>query len=151
MSETIPAAGPYPYGAFAGPTRTPDQRGAFEQIADLWTRCMEGAGGDFPINSSSLAFESVRVVKLGEGILYGFSGYSNNAGTQFIQVFDTASPSPTGLVPVSIIRVTATTDFSADYGTWGRHFEQGIVLANSSTGPTYTAGVADTWFDAQYI
>lgn len=104
-----------------------------------------------PRNSSSLALENVRPVKSGAGVLFGFSGYSNRGSAQYIHVYDRVTPPTSGAIPVMIINVAATTDFSADYGTWGRWFTQGIWLANSSTAGSYTAGSADTWFDAQYL
>ena len=114
-----------------------------------WQARIEAA---WPLNSTSLAYESVRVVKAGAGILFGFSGFSSNEDSQFILVFDQQGGVPaSGAIPKIVINVAATTDFSASYIPHGRMFRQGIVIANSSTGPTYTAGTTDTWFDVQYI
>lgn len=107
----------------------------------------------FPFNSTSNVYEKGRLAKSGPGTLFGFQGYSSKASAQFIQVFDlpTFAQLATGTVPVIVITVNATGNFSLSLGTVGRRCLQGIVVANSSTGPTYTAGSADTWFDIQYV
>lgn len=107
----------------------------------------------FPFNSTSNVYEVGRLAKSGPGTLYGFQGYNSRASAQFIQAFDlpTFAELKTGTVPVIVITVNATGNFSLGLGTVGRRFLQGIVVANSSTGPTYTAGSADTWFDIQYV
>ena len=152
MNETTVPSVPYGYGYGGGPTLPPDNLGPFAKIACVWDRCLDGETYEFPVNSTSLALESTRVVKLGEAVLFGVSGVSTKASSQFVLVFNTATlPVPAGLVPVIVISVAATTNFSWDGGTWGRHFSQGIVIANSSTAATLTVGAADTWFDAQYI
>ncbi len=110
------------------------------------------ASGQFPFNSHSTVYENARVVKAGPGTLYGFQGYSSRTSAQLILVFDLSAGVPAnGAVPVIIIPVATASVFSAYWGKVGRRFERGIVLCNSSTGPTLTIGAADTWFDAQYI
>lgn len=106
----------------------------------------------FPFNSSSSVYETGRLAKSGPGTLYGFQGYSSRASAQFIQAFDLPSFAQltSASVPVFFLTVNATGNYSASFGTLGRRFLQGIVVVNSSTGPTYTAGSADTWFDIQY-
>lgn len=109
-----------------------------------------GPGG-FPCNSASSALESFRVVKSGAGTLYGFSGFSNRASQQFIQVFDLGNLPADGAVPMIVITVPASSNFSYDGGLHGRAFRAGIVICNSSTAATKTIGSADCWFDAQYV
>jgi hypothetical protein len=111
------------------------------------------AAGQFPYNGTSQAYESSRLVKGGAGTCYGFSGYSSRATAQFIHLYDlpnlaalTASMSPD-----VIIAVPASSNFSYDAGSHGRRFLQGLIIANSTTGPTYTAGAADTYYDVQYV
>jgi len=53
-------------------------------------------------------------------------------------------------VPVVMFEVQPTSNFSLDLGKFGRWFETGIVVCNSSTGPTKTIGSTDTWFNIQY-
>ena len=117
-----------------------------------WERLLRGEFDyGIPLNSFSLAYESVRVVKSGPGMLFGFHAYSSNAAAQFIQLFDQQGGTPATSNLVAVWRVATVSQIDVSYIFPGRMCTQGIVLANSSTGPTYTAGSADTWFDAQYI
>jgi hypothetical protein len=125
----------------------------FAVVAGRW---LENLSGEFlaaglPINSTSLKYENSRIVKSGKTTLFGLSGYSSNAGSQFIQAHDSSTVPANGAVPVLLVAVTATTNFSVAYVLPGRFFSRGCVLCNSTTGPTLTLGAADTWFDAQYI
>lgn len=102
------------------------------------------------LNSTSVAYEASRVVKQKSGVLYGMIGYNSKASTQFIQLFDSAILPPEGAVPKVVISVAASSPFSIDYTQVGRSFKNGIVVCNSSTGPTKTIGSADCWYDVQY-
>jgi hypothetical protein len=104
-----------------------------------------------PNNSSSDVYENSRSCGGGGSRLFGFSGYSSNVAAQFILVFDTNRLPADGAHPVMVIPVAAASVFSAYFGSIGRWFSRGIVLCNSTTGPTKTIGVADTWFDVQYL
>lgn len=119
-----------------------------EQYGD---EAMAIRAGQFPRNVTSQAYESTHVVKSGACTLYGFSGYSSRASSQFVQVHDVRGLPASGAVPVVVIAVTASSNFSYDAGMHGRRFLQGCVIVNSTTGPTYTAGAADTFFDVQYV
>lgn len=102
------------------------------------------------LNSTSTAYEASRIIKAGAGRLWGFSGYNSKASAQFIQIFDSATLPADTAVPVVVFTVATVANFSLDYSTRGRKFDNGIVICNSSTGPTKTIGSADCWFDAQY-
>ncbi len=106
---------------------------------------------DISLNSSSIAYETSRVVKITPGVLFGLTGYNSKASAQFIQLHDATLLPADGSIPVAVFTVAASSNFSLDFGLKGRKFDKGIVLVNSSTGPTKTIGSADCWFDAQYI
>lgn len=103
-----------------------------------------------PTNATSSAYEASRIAKASAGNLYGFSGYNAKTTQQFIQVHDSATLPADTAVPVIIITVPPSSNFSYDAGQYGRAFAAGITLCNSSTGPTKTIGTTDTWFDIQY-
>lgn len=106
---------------------------------------------DTALNSTSIAYEASRVVKPKPGTLRGLTGYNSKGSAQFIQLFDSPGLPADGAVPVVVITIAASSSFSLDYGLDGRKFLRGIVVANSSTGPTKTIGSADCWFDVQYF
>lgn len=110
-----------------------------------------GPGG-FPLNSTSVALEASRTVKSGAGTLFGLSGFNSKGSAQFVLVFDLPSAALLTAASIPVVVVTAPTvaNFSVDFGFYGRAFRSGIVIANSSTSATLTAGSADCWFDAQY-
>lgn len=102
-----------------------------------------------PWNSSSNVLEASHVVKSGRGLLFGFTVY-NSGAAQFIQWHDATTLPADGAVPAGFVPIAATTDREL---LWipARTFHSGIVLCNSSTGPTKTIGAADCFFDAQYV
>lgn len=102
-------------------------------------------------NSTSIKLELGRVVKSGPTRLYGFSGYNSNAAAQFIQAHDTVAIPSAGAVPAFVMTAAATANFYVAWTPAFRSFFAGCVLVNSSTAATYTAGVNDCWFDAQYL
>lgn len=102
------------------------------------------------LNNTSIIYETNRLVKTKPGTLYGFSGYNSKASAQFILVHDANSLPAEGAAPVIVLAVAASSSFAYDPGIYGRTFKYGIVLVNSSTGPTKTVGSADCWFDVQY-
>lgn len=117
-------------------------------MAGPFGQAVDAAG---PNNASTTAYAASLVVKAAGGRLFGLSGYNSKGSAQWIQVHDAASlPSDTA-VPVVILYVAATSSFSLDFGLRGRAFTTGIVVCNSSTGPTKTIGSADIFADAQYV
>lgn len=109
-----------------------------------------GCSATAPTNATTTAYATNLVVKATPGVLFGISGYNSNASAQFIQIHDATSLPSNGAAPKVLISVPATSPFSIDFGQFGRFFGTGIVVCNSSTGPTKTIGSADIWVDAQY-
>lgn len=106
---------------------------------------------DYPLNSTSPGYEKSRSCGGGGSRLFGFAGYSSNVAAQFILVFDANILPANGVAPVVIVPAAAASVFSAYYGTAGRWFRHGIIIATSTTGPTLTLGAADTFFDVQFV
>ena len=101
-------------------------------------------------NSTSIAYVASQVIKAQPGVFYGVVGYNSKGSAQFIQIHDAAALPADNAVPVIIFTVGAASNFSLVYPKFGRYFSTGIVICNSSTGPTKTIGSADCWFDAQF-
>ncbi len=109
------------------------------------------AGSNGVSNAVVAAYVASKIVKATAGTLYRVTGYNSKATAQFIQLHDAASlPADTG-VPVVIATVAGVSNFTIEFGQLGRGFATGIVVCNSSTGPTKTIGSADCWFDVQYV
>ena len=104
---------------------------------------------------NSGGYQNFIVVKSSNGVLFGLTGYNSKSSAQFIQIFDIKSGGNTapaeGSIPLVMFSVSASSNFSLDYSSAPRLFKSGIILCNSSTGPTKTIGSADCWFDVQYI
>lgn len=102
-------------------------------------------------NKATAAYAASLIVKATAGRLYRISGYNSKASAQWIQIHDAATVVADTAVPKIIITVPATSNFSLDLGIYGKQFEVGIMICNSSTGPTKTIGSADCWVEATYF
>lgn len=106
--------------------------------------------GSAPTNAFPAAYVASKIAKAQPGILFGLTGYNSSASAQFIQLHNAATLPADTAIPEVLIKVAAGSSFSLDYGKYGRWFDTGIIVCNSSTGPTKTIGSADCWFDLQY-
>ena len=102
------------------------------------------------LQATTTAYAASLIVKAAKGKLLGITGYNSKGSAQFIQVHDSATLPADTAVPKVVIAVAASSSFSLEFSK-GRDFANGIVICNSSTGPTKTIGSADIWIDAQYI
>lgn len=100
--------------------------------------------------AKSVAYVASLVVKAAPGALFSFYGYNSKASAQFIQIHDAAALPADAAVPMFVITVAASSNFSFDLGRVGVRMATGIVICNSSTGPTKTIGSADCWFNVLY-
>lgn len=103
-----------------------------------------------PQNATSRAYQNVLEVRVGAGLLFGFSVYNSKGSAQFVQIFDQSQAPATGDIPVVTFTVATVANFGANWIP-PRTFRTGCWIANSSTGPTYTAGSADCFFDVQFL
>jgi hypothetical protein len=100
--------------------------------------------------AATTAYSSNLIVKASAGILRSVQGYNSLASSQFIHIYDRATVPTNGSVPVFVFTVPASGNFSIDFPLGGPAFTTGIVVANSTDGPTQTNGAANCWFTAIY-
>jgi len=98
----------------------------------------------------SIAYEASAIVKATPGSIYSITGYNSRTSAQFIQLHDSATLPADTAVPAVIFKVPASSNFFYDFNEIGRFCTKGIVVCNSSTGPTKTIGSADCWYNIQY-
>ena len=98
--------------------------------------------------ASSTAYAASLVGKSSAGTLFAVSIYNSATFAQYYQLHDATALPSNGAAPKSVIRIPAQGTGGWDFGLRGRPFAAGIVIANSTTGPTLTTGAADSYFDA---
>lgn len=102
-------------------------------------------------NAATTAYAASLVVKATPGVLFGVTFYNSKGSAQWIQVHDSATLPAENAVPLVILKIPSDTSAAYDFGERGCTFTHGIVICNSSTGPTKTIGSADCWITAQYV
>lgn len=96
------------------------------------------------------AYAASLVVKTASGALLSLTGYNSKATAQFVQIHESSTLTADGTFPILTFTVPGTSNFSIDFGLPGLPCNGGIVVCNSSTGPTKTIGSADCYFTAVY-
>jgi hypothetical protein len=99
--------------------------------------------------ANSTAYEASRVVKATSGTVYHIMGY-NSGSAQFIQVHNATSLPADTAVPLFVGTAAATSNFDFEFTMTGLPCSTGIVICNSTTGPTKTIGTANCWFVVLY-
>lgn len=102
------------------------------------------------LNAASTVYETSRIVKAGPGVLYGLSVYNSKGSAQWIQLHDSATLPADTAVPLATFTVATVANLVLEFGLYGIAFTNGIVVCNSSTGPTKTIGSADLYITARY-
>ena len=103
-----------------------------------------------PSSATTPAYAASLVVKAAPGTVYFITGHHSGLAAKFIQIHDAAALPADGAVPAILLSVPPMSNFSLYFGTFGRYFSNGIVVCNSTTGPTKTIGAADCWIDVGY-
>lgn len=129
-------------------------------LKNVWGNLLGGEvdAPGLPLNAHSNVVGNSLRVKAGAGVLFGFTAQTSLAGGQFIQLHDTLGGLPTAGAPPAwtaaisgYVQASGTGLLAVSFIFPGRFFERGIYVVNSTTQNTYTAGAADTFFDAQFI
>lgn len=103
-----------------------------------------------PTNATSTSYNSNIVVKASAGTLYMITGFNSKSSAQWIQVHNSTTLPSNATAPTLTFYVPPTSNFSLDFGVYGRYFSTGIVVSNSLAGSSLTIGSSDCWFDVQY-
>ncbi len=103
-----------------------------------------------PSAVDSVALAASGVIKAGAGVLHKIIGVNTLASTQYIQIHNTTTVPADGAVPVIVIAVAASSNFSIDLAPFGKAFSTGICWCNSTTLATKTIGAANIWLNALY-
>jgi hypothetical protein len=146
-SHAVTNAGTFAVQVTSAPSTAVTNAGTFAVQA---SQVPDATSTSAPSNATTTAYATNLVAKAAAGQLYAITGYNSKTTPQFIQVHNTTTLPADTAVPVLVFYVGPTSNFSLDFGGWGRYFSTGITICNSTTGPTKTIGAADCWIDAMY-
>jgi hypothetical protein len=110
-----------------------------------------GIPEQLPRNAFSQALEASHVAFSGQGRVLGITATSTKNAGQFIQVFDATALPANGAIPLISVDIPTVTAKGIAFDPYGRWFDRGCVVANSTTQGSLTVGSADCLFDVQYI
>lgn len=102
------------------------------------------------LRANSSAYEASRIAKASAGTLIQCMIYNSKTSGQFFQLHDSATLPADTAAPVAIMFVQAQSTAAFDIPVTGMPFANGIVVCNSSTGPTKTIGAADSYYTITY-
>jgi hypothetical protein len=123
---------------------------AMTVVAGSITPLTNTPGAPVGTRVNSAAYEASHILKASAGKLIGLFGY-NSGPAQFYQLHDSATLPADAAVPALTFTVPTLSNFSLDLPPTGLDFIHGIVVCNSSTGPTKTIGSGDSFFTAEVI
>lgn len=103
-----------------------------------------------PVPVSSGGFVASLIAKVMPGRLHHLNAYNNTAAVVFLMAFDATTVPADGAVPSLLIGAVPANAhlLPIDFSAYGRTFQNGIVLAASSTAATKTAVASALWLDA---
>lgn len=99
---------------------------------------------------NSAAQQASAIVKAAPGQLLFLHFYNANAAARWLQVFDSATLPADTAIPLLTFPVAIAGTFTLNLAPLGLLMAKGIVVCNSSTGPTKTIGAADSLFTVGY-
>jgi hypothetical protein len=100
--------------------------------------------------TTGAAYEASAIPKNAAGSFYGFTGF-NSGPAQWIMVFDSATLPVDGTAPkIAPVYAPTNSNFSFNWGQYPIAFANGVVICNSTTGPTKTLGAANCLYTVGY-
>jgi hypothetical protein len=165
--DTAAAGNPLLGGAYA--SDTPPANVTLADAVRLWAK-LNGAQAMFnayALNSTddavqayppataltvaTTAYAASLIAKTAPGTLVSLHIYNSKASAQFIQIHNSTTLPADTAVPLMTLTVAASSNLVVTLPLAGLPCTAGIVICNSSTGPTKTIGSADVYITAVMI
>lgn len=99
---------------------------------------------------NSAAQQASAIVKASAGLLLFLHVYNANAAARWLQVFDAAALPADNAIPLLTFPVAIAGTYTLNLAPLGLPMRNGIIVCNSTTGPTKTIGAADSLFTVGY-